>query len=255
MFKDRFHEVDRIVMRHAFDIQNELGRLCHETVYQTELIRRCTASGLATISEGEISVSLDSFSKSYYMDALIAFGAVYELKAVCELTGNHESQLLNYLFLSNLAHGKLINFASSSVQHRFVTTTIDAKQRFSFSVNESGWDASIPSSSTLRRIVLRLLEEWGAFLDISLYREAVVYFLGGETSLMHFVEISVHECPAGRQKMCLLAPETGLHISSVIRHEKTYREQLQRLLKHTPLKQMQWVNFNRKNIELITLKK
>ena len=142
MSRNQFHEVDHIVMRHAFDIQNELGRLCNETIYQTELIRRCAASGLATISEGKIIVSLDSFRKSYYVDAVIASGAVYELKAVCDLMGNHESQLLNYLFLANLAHGKLINFASPSVQHRFVTTTIDAKQRFSFSINENNYNDS-----------------------------------------------------------------------------------------------------------------
>lgn len=89
MSKDRFHEVDHIVMRHAFDIQNELGRLCNESIYQRELIRRCSASGVMTVSEGEILVSLDSFSKSYYVDALISSGAIYELKAVCNLTGNN----------------------------------------------------------------------------------------------------------------------------------------------------------------------
>jgi GxxExxY protein len=228
MSRHRFHELDLVVMRHAFDIQNELGRLCHETVYQTELIRRCTASGLTLISEGEIVVSLDSLRKSYFIDALIASGAVYELKAVCDLSGHHESQLLNYLFLSNLAHGKLINFSSSSVQYRFVTTTIDAEQRFSFSVVESGWDAGLSSSSILRGIVPRLLEEWGCYLDVSLYREAIIH---------------------------LLDFETGFHVSSIIRHERTYRKQLQCLLEHTSLRQMQWVNFNRKNVEFITLKK
>ncbi len=255
MSRNQFHEVDQIVMRHAFDVQNELGRLCDESIYQTELIRRCAVSGFPTSSEGGIAVSLDSFRKSYYVDAVIASGAVYELKAVCDLMGNHESQILNYLFLANLAHGKLINFASPSVQHRFVTTTIDAKQRFTFSINESNWDASLSSSPVLRGIVLRLLEEWGAFLDINLYKEAVVHFLGGEASLMQPVEIDVKGFHAGHQKMCLLDSETGLHVSSIIRYEQTYKKQLQRLLDHTSLKQMQWVNFNRKNIRLITLKK
>jgi GxxExxY protein len=255
MSRHQFHELNHVVMRHAFDIQNELGYLCHKTVYQAELIRRCSASGLTVISEGEITVSLDSFSKSYFVDALVASGAVYELKAVCDLTGNHEAQLLNYLFLSNLAHGKLINFASSSVQHRFVTTTIGAKQRFDFLIDESGWDAGVASSSVLRGIVLRLLEEWGAFLDVSLYREAGIHFFGNEASLVESVEIFVEGCSAGRQKMCLLDPYTGLHISSIIRHEQTYKKHLQQLLEHTSLKQMQWLNFNRRKIQLITLKK
>ena len=32
--QERFHAVDKVVMRHAFDIHNTLGRFCDERVYQ-----------------------------------------------------------------------------------------------------------------------------------------------------------------------------------------------------------------------------
>ena len=80
--KTCFHEIDYRVMRHVFDIQNELGRLCHESIYQAELVHRSVNEGLAVLSEGEVVVSFDSFQKSYFLDALVNQGALYELKDI-----------------------------------------------------------------------------------------------------------------------------------------------------------------------------
>ncbi len=251
----RFLGIDSRVMRSAFDIQNKLGRLCNESIYQAELIHQCSTSGLTVVSEGEIVVSFDSFRKYYYLDALIERGAVYELKAVSNLNGQHESQLLNYLFLAGLRHGKLVNFASASVQYRFISTQIDAEKRFSFRINDDAWVPDIPSSRVLQEIVLNLLSDWGAFLDISLYREAVFHFLGGEDQLMHPVDVCVDGRVVGHQKICLLDEDTGLHISSTIRYRESYQKQLSRMLEHTGLKQIQWVNFSRDAVYLTTLKK
>lgn len=253
--QSQFHETDHLVMHHAFDIQNELGRLCNESIYHAELIHRCEQSGLRVVSEGEIVVSLDLLKKSYYLDALVSAGSIYELKAVSDLNGGHESQLLNYLFLSDMRHGKLINFSSPSVQYRFVSTNIDSERRFSFVVNMDHWDDHLPSSMALQNLVFKLLREWGAFLDISLYQEAVVHFLGGEDYLMRSVDIFVNRRVVGRQNMYLLDVKTGLHVSSVVRHAETYKKQLSRILQHTSLEQIQWLNFNRETIHLITLKK
>lgn len=251
----QFYEVDYRVMNHAFNIQNELGRLCNESIYQSEMIHRCMACGFTAVSEGEIVVSVDSFKKSYYLDAVIAQGVIYELKAVSALNGQHESQLLNYLFLSNLQHGKLINFAATSVQSRFVSTNIDSKKRFSFTVDDHACARTLSSSKILREIGLHLLAEWGAFLDIHLYRDAIHHFLGGVEALMQPVELFVNGRLVGRQKMGLLDHETALHISSVIHHLDSYKKQLHRLIEHTHLKQIQWLNFNRDILHLITLNK
>ena len=64
MSKDCFHKIEYLVMRDVFDVQNELGRLCHETIYQAELIHRCRDRELPAMAEGEIIVSHDSFRKS-----------------------------------------------------------------------------------------------------------------------------------------------------------------------------------------------
>jgi hypothetical protein len=41
-----FAELDYRVMRVAFECQNELGRLCEETIYQNDLVARLKAVGL-----------------------------------------------------------------------------------------------------------------------------------------------------------------------------------------------------------------
>ena len=176
--RDQFYEIDHLVMGHAFDVQNEFGRFYDEHVYHSELVYRCLESGLKVVSEGEIVVSCESFKKSYFIDALVNAGSIYELKAVESLGGTHEAQTLSYLLLSNLQFGKLINFSSPSVQHRFVTTNLGVEKRMAFEINEEAWQTRISSSTLIRDIVQRLLTSWGAFLDVGLYREALCHFLG-----------------------------------------------------------------------------
>lgn len=250
-----FHELDYGIMRHAFDIQNDLGRLCQESIYQRELVHRCETEGLPVLSEGEISVSHQTFRKSYFIDALINRGAIYELKAVEAFHGQHEAQLLNYLFLTDLSCGKLINFSSSSVQHRFVTTNLERRTRDCFQIDDSGWSADYSLARQIRHVVSDLLTDWGAFLDIDLYRDALFHFLGGEEQLLHPVDISVGNRIVGRQKMHLLNRNAGLHISSTIRNVGMYRKQLLRILNNTDLDRMHWINFCRDVIYLITLNK
>ena len=114
--KSCFHEIDYQVMRAVFDTQNELGRLYHESLYQSEVAAKCLAAGLDVITEGEIRLTLLDFRKSYFIDALVGRGALYEFKTVEGFHEYHEAQLLNYLFLSSLSEGKLVNFSAPSVQ-------------------------------------------------------------------------------------------------------------------------------------------
>jgi len=100
-----------------FDIQNKSGRFYDQHVCHVELVRRCLESRLNVVSEGEVIVSCDSFKKSYFMDAFVNAGSMYELKAVDSLGGSHEAKVLNDPLLSSLQFGKRINFSSPAIQH------------------------------------------------------------------------------------------------------------------------------------------
>ena len=39
--QEDFHALDKVVMGHAFDVHNTLGRFCDERIYQDELAHRC----------------------------------------------------------------------------------------------------------------------------------------------------------------------------------------------------------------------
>ena len=54
-------------------------------------------------------MQFESFCKTYYLDLLVGGGAIFELKAVAALAEGHRRQLMHYLFLTDLPHGKLVN--------------------------------------------------------------------------------------------------------------------------------------------------
>ena len=236
--QDEFHEIDRMVMGHAFDIQNEIGRFYDEFVYKNELCFRCQSAGLDVLSEACMKVMHQDFEKKYYLDMLAGNRAVYELKAVDSLAGIHENQLLHYLFLLGLSHGKLINFSPKSVGYRFVSTQIPRKVCFNVQIDDSCWTAVTGADRLINEIIRELMNDWGGDLDVSLYKEALFYFLG---------DLS--------EKVYLLQPDSALHISAITRNHTSYRKHLERLFKHTCLTRIQWVNFNKNRVERMTLKK
>ena len=44
-------------------------------------------------------------------------------------------QLINYLLLANISHGKLINFRTSSVEYEFVSSSLTFKDRMNYNLN------------------------------------------------------------------------------------------------------------------------
>ncbi len=57
-------------MRHAFDSQNELGRLCDEVIYQNDLAIRLVAADLGpTETQIPVEVTHGSFTKTYRLDS------------------------------------------------------------------------------------------------------------------------------------------------------------------------------------------
>jgi len=253
--QEAFHTIDQAVMGLAFGIHNELGRFLDERVYQDELGYRCREAGLTALREVGLRAIHADFAKDYFLDLVVADGVIYELKACEQLTGVHEKQLINYLLLTGRQHGKLINFRPSSVESRFVSTRLTPAKRHDFEIDLSEWRETGPESEKMLTIIRELLEDWGAFLDLDLYREAVLHFLGGRDDLIHSVEIHSGERIIGRQNICLLNATTALHLSAMSRHLDTYGKHIHRLLRHTRLDAIQWINFNKSNISFRTVTK
>ena len=253
MGQDEFHALDKRVMRHAFDIHNTMGRFLDERIYQDELAQRCRVDGMAVERELHLRIMHRTFSKSYFLDVLIEQGGLYEMKAVEALNSSHENQVINYLLLAGIKHGKLVNMRPSSVESRFVSTSLSAQDRTDFRFDEDGFDVAYEIDNAFRDTLYALLDDWGAFLDINLYREALEHLVDGAGVLP--VDIVVSGKVVGRQKVCVLNAQTIWHLSSVRNHLDSYKTHLLRLFNHTQIKRVHWVNMDHRNITLQTFRK
>lgn len=252
--RDAFYEVDYEVMRLVFAVHGEAGRLCDEKVYQNELAFRCSTNEFKT-TETEVQITLvhGEYRKPFYADLLIDRGALYELKAADAITPAHQTQALNYLLLLGLQHGKALNMRTQSVQHRFVSTRLTQERRRVLRVNDQAWKSVSKTDGAIKDLLVDLCSDWGLFLSYTIYRDALIFFLGGKDTVVVNVELCLDERVIGTQKVSLLDERTGFRVTAASRHLLSMERNLQRFLDLTPLRAIQWMNLNHHDIILKTL--
>ena len=252
--QDEFHSIDGIVTGFAFEIHNEIGRFCDEKIYQKILAEKCLNASIRVDREVEVVLTYKNFTKMYKLDLLVDNGIVYELKTVEVLNESHKQQLINYLLLTGIKHGKLLNFRPASVEMQFVSTTLTNEDRYNYSINTKECTIMTDKCGNLISILSELLSEWGVFLDYRLFTEALVHFLGGIEKIICPVKIYFNNKIVGEQKMTLLNDTTAFHLSGISKAFKSYENNIIRLIQHTQITTVQWINFNKRNIT-IKLKK
>lgn len=249
-----FHRLDYDVMALAFALHNDRGRLWNEKIYQNELADRCRTAGFKKIvTEVPITVAYQDFQKTYKVDLMLDDAMVYEIKAVRALAGEHQQQALHYLFLLGLQHGKLINMRPPSVEQYFVSTRLTPEKRFAFTVDDKQWKELDDDSVWLKQSIKAFLKEWGAFLDTSLFYDAIYHFRGGKEQVVKTIEVNNGANRLGVQKVQLINSNTMFDISSMTKDENYYERHLHRFLLYTPFKAMQWINFNHSQITFKTI--
>jgi len=254
--QEQFHALDRQVMRIVFDVHNEFGRLLDEQLYKREIAARCTAAGLEPVErEVGIRVSHESFFKHYSMDLLICRGYMLEGKAAERLVAAHRAQSLNYLLLAGMRHGRLVNFRTGLIAHEYISTTLTPEERRSFIVEDKEWIEENDRSRLLKNKTVDLLRDWGGFLDGNLYREALIHFLGGASTVNRPVQILSGTRQVGSQNLNMASDDTAFAFTTLQGNSGPMGEHLRRLLGHTPLQRIQWINLNRQQIEFVTLSK
>lgn len=247
--QDAFGRIAFDVMRHAFDIHQKLGRLFDEGIYQAELANRC---GDARI-EVPVEVSFESFKKIYFLDLLVAGGAVFEIKTADGLHDRHRAQLLNYLLLLDLAHGKLINFRPETVQHEFVNTTLVRSDRTSFKVDDREWQPC-DSNTDLKSYLVGLLRDVGTGLDLELYEEAAIHCLGGPNIAARMVDVIVDGRQVGRQET--VCTESGVAVKlTTLKEDRlaAYEDHYRRFLNYANIEAIHWINLGRSLVTFRTL--
>lgn len=248
---DEMRAFDRPVMRCAYSVQNELGRLCNEFIYKNSFRKRLRRSGFDVITELPIELSFEKFATTLYVDAVINSRVPYELKSVRQLTTEHETQLLTYMLLMKVNRGKLINFRPERVESRFVNSTITWEERYQFEVDKQNW-AGDPAFCTM---VEALVSDWGTCLSGPLYTQAVTANLGGEEVVVHELPLSLDDEFIGNQKFRLFAPDVAYGITTFNRKDLSKQEShLGRLVAATHLSSMYWVNVARHEVVFRTIR-
>jgi GxxExxY protein len=245
---EQFSQAAYEVMEVVFAVHKALGRLFDETIYQHEIARRLNGARI----EVPIEVSYESFCKTYYLDLVFAGGALFELKAVEALVNRHRAQLLHYLLLADLLHGKLVNMRLEAVEHEFVNAAITREDRIRFAVEDRDF-VNAGGGNCLREVTVAILRDWGVGLDIGLYEEVLTHFLGGCEKVQQPVGVFVDGSEAGNQVLRLAEPGVAFKISALGEGRQRYESHLRRFLAHTSLDCIQWINVGRRVVTFKTI--
>ena len=198
-----------------------------------------------------MEVSFDSFRKTYFMDLLVA-GAIFELKTVEMIAPRHRAQLLNYLLLTDAAHGKIVNMRPQRIQHEFVNTSLNRTDRIVFSIDDRDWREC--GGGRIKAWMTDLLRDLGIGLDLNLYRDAILHFCSPASSISQVGIYGAGGHILGTQEQHLLNPETALRLSALDPDDCPYFEHhLRRFLAHTALNAIQWINITRSLVSFKTI--
>ena len=252
--QERFYKIDHLVTGRAYKAHNELGRLFDEKIYQADLARRIEAEGLRVDREVRLSVNHENFSKNYFIDLLVESGALFEAKAKETLTERDTAQTLHYLFLADLNHGASLNFRPASVEHEFVSSHLTREKRRNCGIDLSRWDGICEEVEAVKNRMLALLRDWGACLEVSLYREALVFFAGGEATVRKSREIRVGGVDIGGQKLNMITNDICLSVTTG-KQPGQFETHLKRLLRHADLTAIAWIHSHQLDVSFAILKK
>jgi len=104
----------------AMEVHKELGYGFLEAVYQEALGREFTTQEIPFKAQPVIEINYKGkpLNKTYQPDFICFNEIIIEIKAISELSGVEEAQLINYLKASSIKIGLLLNFGSKSLEHK-----------------------------------------------------------------------------------------------------------------------------------------
>jgi GxxExxY protein len=113
----------------AMEVHRRLGPGFLEPVYQEALEIELGAREIPFVREAELPIEYRGRRlKTYYRPDFICYDAlIVELKALPRVSGTEESQLINYLKISKLPVGLLLNFGTGSLTYRRFALTQSAE--------------------------------------------------------------------------------------------------------------------------------
>jgi GxxExxY protein len=109
-------ETQRII-GHAFHVINEIGHGLNEKVYENSLAVAFKQDGIAFDQQRNFSVLFRGEHVGLFVPDLIAFGTVIvDAKVIDRITDHERGQMLNYLRITKLRVGLILNFKHARLE-------------------------------------------------------------------------------------------------------------------------------------------
>jgi len=123
-------EVFRIVGA-AMDVLNGLGHGLHEKPYENALVVEFGLRGIALVQQPRYDIIYKQVKVGEYAPDLIAFGAVVvDAKVIDAITDHERGQMLNYLKITGLKVGVILNFKRAKLEWERIVLDKDRQPVF-----------------------------------------------------------------------------------------------------------------------------
>lgn len=112
-------ELTKTILGCCFEVMKELGSGFQERVYKNALLIAMKQKGLQVETEKPFEVKFrDRVIGRYNADLVVGKTVIVELKCCESLIREHQAQLFNYLKVSELPIGLLINFRRRKLEYQ-----------------------------------------------------------------------------------------------------------------------------------------
>jgi GxxExxY protein len=101
----------------AFEVLNEVGHGLHEKIYENSLTVLFKQNGVAFDQQRRFPVLFRGVEVGEFIPDLIAFGlAIVDAKVIDRITDHERGQMLNYLKITKLRVGLILNFKNARLE-------------------------------------------------------------------------------------------------------------------------------------------
>jgi len=112
-------DITEKILNCCFEVINTLGVGFLETVYKKALLIAMIDKGLKVTSDRGFEVAFRGRKIGVFVpDLIVEDLVIVELKAVEHLLGEHQAQLINYLAVTDIRAGLLVNFGRKKLEYK-----------------------------------------------------------------------------------------------------------------------------------------
>lgn len=105
----------------SFEVLNDIGHGLHEKIYENALVVEFSFRNISYSQQSEYNVNYKGVQVGKYVPDLIAYNKiVVDTKTIERITENERGKMLNYLKITGLKVGLIINFKHAKLEWKRV---------------------------------------------------------------------------------------------------------------------------------------